>query len=129
MRTILGVNLQLLKASAFAAALVLAATACDKKHKEVEVSGVVVHHERPIAHAVVYVAYDKSEFPGADYAFDHETTADHDGHFHFHDLERGTHYLYSVGFDTAVNDSVKGGIAAEIDGKDEEVEVDVPVTE
>ena len=96
----------------------------------------VKHHDKLIPGATVYIKYSAKEFPGDDVSLydDSEvcgTTGEEEAHTHFHDLNRGDYYLYAVGYDSAIAQTVKGGIPVEIKKADEdgETDVDVPVTE
>lgn len=92
------------------------------------------HHDDPIPDATIYIKYDAKEFPGTDVSVydDAEVASVHPGedpHAHFTNLEKGSYYLYGVGFDSSINQIVTGGIPVEITEKSGELEIVVPVTE
>jgi hypothetical protein len=94
-----------------------------------EVSFHVKHHSTTIPFAKVYIKYDSKEFPGTDVTvYDDSTTTDAAAHGHFHDLVKGDYYLYGVGYDSSISQVVKGGVPVNLK-TNEELEVDVPVTE
>ena len=99
-----------------------------------EIAAFPKHHGKSIPGAVVYIKYDAKEFPGEDVSkYDASGIAKimmgEDPHVHFEELKRGYYYLYSVGYDSAIAQVVKGGIGIHIKTKDGETDVDVPVTE
>jgi len=92
------------------------------------------HHSVPIKGAIIYIKYNAKDFPGEDVSvYDDSGVVDtmpgEDPHFHFDGLKRGNYYLYSVGYDSTISQVVKGGIPVEINEKEGEVDVVVPVTE
>lgn len=94
------------------------------------ISGQVLHHSRPIPHAVVYIKYGASELPGTEASdFDDSFTADANAEYEITDLRKGDYYLYSIGFDEAIQEEVVGGIPVEIAEKKEELKANIPVTE
>lgn len=101
---------------------------------KVEMAIFVKHHAELIPGAVVYIKYGAKEQPGTDPS-DYDDSAvcgtdgHHKGHTHFENLQKGDYYIYSVGYDSTINEVVRGGIPFEIKVKTGEVTVDVPVTE
>lgn len=94
------------------------------------IHGTVKHHSAPIPGAVVYIKYGATESPGTDITYyDASVTADANAHYEFPDLKKGDYYLFGVGFDSAIVQTVIGGIPVEIKTKTETVTADVPVTE
>ena len=94
-----------------------------------KVSGKVKHHTKLIPNAIVYIKYGATEFPGADVsAYDDQVTADTNAHFEFDELQKGDYYLYGVGYDDAISESVVGGVGIKL-RRNESIESDVPVTE
>ena len=92
------------------------------------------HHGLIIPNATVFIKYGATELPGVNASdFDDSKVAVKEGsgnaHVHFEGLLKGDYYLYSVGFDSTINESVSGGIAVKITSKSGEQEVDVPVVE
>jgi hypothetical protein len=101
-----------------------------------EVAVFVKHHERLIPAAMVYVKYNAKEFPGADVSkYDLSAVCGNigeaRGHTHIKDLRYGYYYFYSVGYDSAISQTVTGGIALHIkySERKKEIDLDVPVTE
>lgn len=99
-------------------------------HEHVELNGSVLHHERAIPNAKVYLKKDAVKFPGTDLSqYEFSTEANDEAAYHFHELEPASYYLYAEGWDDGINDSVFGGVPIEITGEDEIEMADVPVTE
>ncbi len=93
------------------------------------ICGFVKHHNDTIVSAKVYVKYDGG-FPGQDVnLYDEVATSDASGFYSFDEVPKGTHYLYGVGWDPGISDSVFGGIPVLIDHKKIDKSTDVPVTE
>ena len=94
------------------------------------VSGVVAHHEKPIADAFVYIKYNTAEFPGDDYnLYDTYVKADINGNFNI-PFYKGTYYIYARGYDYALPAPylVKGGLSVTVRNK-EKLTKDIAVTE
>lgn len=93
-------------------------------------SGYVKHHNRFIPNARVFLKFNAAEFPGQDTNYYDAVTSSSDvAYFRFNNLPAGTHYLYSLGYDTAISEQVMGGIPVYINHNDRNKEIDVPVTE
>lgn len=102
----------------------------DHKYDHVELSGSVLHHDRPISFARVFIKKGTSTFPGKNHdLYDNEMETGSDANFHFHDLVPASYYIYSEGWDSTISDSVFGGIPLTITGKSETQQMNVPVTE
>ncbi|TAL61262.1 MAG: carboxypeptidase regulatory-like domain-containing protein [Bacteroidetes bacterium] len=94
------------------------------------IQGMVKHHSDPIPGAVIYIKYGAEESPGTDITYyDASATGDANAHYEFSDLKKGDYYLFAVGFDSNIVQTVIGGIPVEIKSKTETVTADVPVTE
>ena len=94
------------------------------------IKGLVKHHSKSIPGAVVYIKYGVKESPGTNVTYyDASVTADTSANYSFVDLKRGDYYLFSIGYDSSIVNTVSGGIPVEIKSKTENVETDVPVTE
>ena len=95
------------------------------------VNGHVKHHETTIPGSMVYVKYGAVEFPGSDVStYDESTLASSgDGHYEFKELNKGNYYIYGVGYDSTISESVVGGTPIKIKKKTESIEMNVPVAE
>ena len=122
----------------FLAIIVISICSCVKEGTggDAEIAIWVKHHDKLIPGATVYIKYGTKDFPGDDVSVydDSEAcgkTGEEEAHTHFHDLNRGDYYLYAVGYDSAIAQTVKGGIPVTIKKADQdgETDVDVPVTE
>lgn len=108
---------------------------CDKDSPglsgNVTLEGHVKHHSAAIPNSRVYIKFGASEFPGADTTlYDAGTSANStDAHYSISGLSPGDYYLYGVGYDPSLQDSVFGGIGIEICEDGGTVETNVPVTE
>ncbi len=92
------------------------------------------HHDKPIPNTMIYIKYGAKDFPGTDVSvYDDVKLAEadmgEDPHAHFENLKKGDYYLYGVGFDSAINQIVTGGIPVELKEKAGETDIVVPVTE
>ena len=92
------------------------------------------HHGVTIPNATVFIKYGATELPGINASdFDDSKVAVKEGsgdaHAHFEGLLKGDYYIYAIGFDSTVNETVSGGIAVKISKKSGEQDVDVPLTE
>lgn len=92
------------------------------------------HHGVSIPNATVYIKYGATDLPGMNASdFDDSKIAVKEGsaaaHAHFEELLKGDYYIYAVGFDSTINETVTGGVAVKITEKAVEKDVDVPVTE
>jgi hypothetical protein len=118
-------------------ALALTAFASCKKNGtggENTIAAFPKHHGVTIPNATVYIKYGATELPGVNASdFDDSKIAVKEGsgaaHAHFEGLLKGDYYIYSIGFDSTVNETVSGGIAVKITSKSGEQDVEVPVTE
>lgn len=93
------------------------------------VSGTVKHHALLIPDATVYIKYGAIEFPGNDVSqYDASYTTDATAHYEFNDLQKGNYYLYGVGYDSALMQTVSGGVGIKLRQREAKTS-DVPVTE
>jgi uncharacterized GH25 family protein len=97
------------------------------------IKGKVMHHDKAIPFAKIYIKYGATEFPGTNVA-DYSTSidADHNGNFLIEKIYHGDYYFYAVGNDDAVSTSVgnvKGGMHLKVKMLKEVTGVVVPVTE
>jgi hypothetical protein len=101
-----------------------------------EVAVFVKHHGNLIPRATVYVKFNEKEFPGTDVSKYNiskicGTIGGSKGHTHLDGLKQGYYYFYSLGYDSAISQSVSGGISLHIKYKQrkENITLDIPVTE
>lgn len=114
--------------------------ACTKESLDGEATLVVkpAHHGTPIVSSATYqdsvfVKFDATEIP-ADPTHDYDALivgAVGEDHIHVEHPTKGNYSIYCTGWDTSINERVKGGVVIEIKRKDrkDEIVVDVPVTE
>ena len=96
------------------------------------IKGYVKHHEQIIPMAKVYIKYGATEFPGTDLSlYDANVTANANAYYEIKDLRMGDYYLYGVGYDNTILESVFGGIPVKIKYSERKKEMDVivPVVE
>jgi hypothetical protein len=114
---------------ALAATAVLGACTREGFEGEGTISGKVAHHGDRISEANVFIAFGKKEFPGSLVSdFDASVIADTGGNYVIENLKKGDYYLYAVGYDSTIAQTVRGGIPVTI-GKGESLTADIPVTE
>ncbi len=94
------------------------------------------HHSAPISSQVSYpdsalIKFNATDFPGDNAAaYDHIVTGNTGENFvKVSGLKEGKYFIYMTGYDTSINQRVKGGIPYEITQGSGEVNVTVPVTE
>lgn len=90
------------------------------------------HHGNPIPFTKVYIKYGASEFPGLEAsAYSTVQTTDIDGKTTFNNLLHGDYYFFGVGYDTAVQATVRGGIKLSVPWKQRKnnFTMDLPITE
>ncbi len=93
------------------------------------IEGVTAHHEDLIPNANLYIQYGSLESPGIDPSlYDDSTTSNANAEFVFSGLEKGDYYVFGIGFDSAIGQTVRAGIPVTLKSG-ETVEVTVPVTE
>lgn len=104
-----------------------------KKNKiggKATLKGVVLHHNKPIPNAYVYIKYNTTEFPGDDYTlYDTYVQADASGNYSI-PFYKGTYYVFGYGFDMDIPSPyiVKGGLSISIRNR-ENLKKDIAVTE
>jgi hypothetical protein len=115
---------------------ILAFSACKKNGTggDNAIAAFPKHHGLPIPNATVFIKYGATELPGTSASdFDDSKVAVKEGtvaaHAHFDGLLKGNYFIYSIGFDSTINETVSGGIAVKIKTKSGEQDVEVPVTE
>lgn len=94
------------------------------------IMGYVKHHSAPIPNATVYIKFGATESPGTSPSnYDANITADANGKYEFKELNKGDYYILSIGYDSAISNTVIGGTGAKIKKKTETVNTDIPVVE
>jgi len=110
---------------------VLAFSSCYKEGSggKSSVNGNVSHHGHLVANAIVYIKYDAVEFPGTDVSkYNASVTANANGHYEFKDLRKGVYYLFAVGFDNSIMETVTGGTGIKLK-YNKATSSDIPVVE
>ena len=121
-----------LKLTGVLVCILMSIGACKKEGTggKAEIHGHVKHHKVHIPNAVVYIKYGAKELPANISDYDAETIASSgDGHYEFEELQKGNYFIYAVGYDSTISETVLGGGAVKIRKKTEEVEYDVAVAE
>jgi hypothetical protein len=96
-----------------------------------KVKGIVAHHTKPIANAIVYIKFNSKEFPGQNTAvYDASVTANSSGYYEINNFYRGDYYLYALGTDPQIAAPyiVKGGLSVSLKSR-EEKNIDIAVSE
>ncbi len=97
---------------------------------EAEIHIDVKHHSVLVPYTNVYIKYDAKEFPGDDLSkYDASITTNNMAHGHFGNLKKGNYYIYGVGFDSTINQTVTGGMKVKVSKKSEMLDVTLQVTE
>src|SRR5438067_6840923 len=74
------------------------------------ISATVMHHEKAIPYATIYIKYGAKEFPGTDLSlYSNSIKTDGGGHTDITGLHYGDYYLYGVGYDNSILETVTGG--------------------
>ena len=123
-------NSKMKKNSVIGILLLISIWGCKKNQLggKATVKGSVLHHEKLIPRARIFVKFNAKEFPGADTtSYDSRVVADADGNYTLA-CYKGNYYLYGVGYDDAIQLKVYGGLAVSI-RNNETVNTDVAVTE
>lgn len=93
------------------------------------ITGIVAHHGKPIPNCVVYLKFNTQDYPGESPSdYDTHVTADAKGEYSFPKVYQGDYYVFGKGFDTSINQIVKGGVPVKVK-RNKVVSQDVPVTE
>ncbi|MCE9537856.1 MAG: hypothetical protein K8R85_01380 [Bacteroidetes bacterium] len=110
---------------------VLILSSCHKEGNggKSSVNGYVSHHGHKIGNSIVYIKYGAVEFPGADVTkYEASVTADVDGRYEFKNLRKGLYFLYAVGYDNLIMETVTGGTGVKLKYNKAET-TDIPVIE
>jgi|GEM_PF-1363995 len=91
------------------------------------------HHGVSINGATVYVKFKTNDMP-SDPTNNYDLKIEGDpteNHVHIHGLRYGKYYLYAVGYDPSISETVTGGAPLTIKWKErkQEIDVDIAVTE
>ncbi|MBL4576987.1 MAG: hypothetical protein JKY18_04855 [Flavobacteriales bacterium] len=111
-------------------ALVWCSLACNKEGVggKASIQGVVRHGTVIITDAIVYIKYGADNFPGFDsQLYDDNVISASDGSYSFRNLYKGDYYLYVMGFDATINESVSGGVGVKLEKKRESKDLDIAV--
>lgn len=89
------------------------------------------HHSKPTIPLWAYVKFNTQELPGISPSdFDLVVAGDStEDHIELENLNCGEYYIYMIAFDTAINDTVVGGIPFSTEQEAGEVITEVPVVE
>lgn len=91
------------------------------------------HHGKEIKGATVYVKFKSKELPSDPTSnYDLKIVGEeNEEHVHIEGMLPGDYYLYAVGYDSTISQTVKGGLPVAIkrSEKDEEKDIYIPVTE
>ena len=90
------------------------------------------HHGKKIPFTNIHIKYGAKEFPGHDVSsYNASQTSDIDAKASFENLRYGDYYFYGVGYDTAIQAPVRGGIGLSITWKERKnkVDIELPITE
>lgn len=122
-------------------AIVASLPSCKKKCKEAGTGGSVTlvtklyHHTELIPNKTSYLdtVYVKFNTQNGDSNVANYNTyfvgEAGENHVHMEGLKCGDYYLYAVGFDSTINERVKGGIPYTFDKESGEIDLTIPVTE
>jgi hypothetical protein len=117
---------------ATASALIFAGCKKDGTGGDAALGVTAKHHGSTIPGTVIYIKYGAEDFPGEDVTqYDASVTANSSGYAEIPNLRYGKYYIYGVGFDSSVQETVKGGMPIKIkwtDRKDVQKE-DLSITE
>jgi hypothetical protein len=111
---------------------VLLIASCKKEGTggKAKITGKVMHHIVPIPNAVVYIKYGAKESPGTDPSnYDASVTADANASYEIINLQKGDYYLFAIGYDGSISNTVKGGLPISIKKKTETKTTNVAVVE
>ncbi len=94
------------------------------------IQGRVMHHDLPIPNSTVFIKFGAIEQPGTESAdYDSSVKASEDASYRFDGLKKGNYFLYGIGYDSTIFQTVIGGIPITIEREGQVVQTDVPVTE
>lgn len=115
--------------------LLLISTSCRRNGVggDADLSLEVVHHNAVITNATAYISFDAIEMPSnPESDFDLKVQGNADNNIiKVAGLRAGQYYIYVVGYDGGISQTVKGGVPLEIKWKERksEMSITVPVTE
>ena len=89
------------------------------------------HHGAPIHGATAYLEYNTQSSPGTLSNFDLSIAGEaNEEHIHAENMKCGDYFIYCVGYDSTISQTVKGGIPYSLPASTSgEINVYVPVTE
>ena len=98
-----------------------------------KISAFPQHHGKSIKGVTVYVKFNTTDMPSDPTSnYDLKVVGEEDEeHVHIDGLRYGKYYLYAVGYDEDISETVVGGIPLTIKWKDrkDQINLDVPVSE
>ncbi len=89
------------------------------------------HHDLKLKGATIYVRYGATDLPGTSPTdFDLKVESAADAEFvTIEKLRNGDYFLYGIGYDSTISQTVSGGIHIKLKGKTGETITDLPLTE
>lgn len=90
------------------------------------------HHGKKIPLTNVYIKYGAKEFPGMDVnSYSAVQVSNLEAKTSFENLRQGDYYFYGVGYDSAIQALVRGGIGVSIKWKERKnkIDMELPITE
>jgi len=89
------------------------------------------HHGAPIHGATAYLKYNTQSSPGSLSNFDYQLEGEaNEVHVHIENMSCGDYFIYCVGYDSTISETVKGGIPYSVPlNASGEIDIYVPVVE
>ncbi|MES2565379.1 MAG: hypothetical protein V4565_00835 [Bacteroidota bacterium] len=87
------------------------------------------HHGTPIKGATIYIKFNAKDLPSDPTSnYDLKVVGEeNEDHVHIKGLRYGQYYLYAVGYDESISETVVGGMALAIKYKQRKKEIDVDI--
>jgi hypothetical protein len=115
--------------------IIFAFNACKKNTTggKTKITAHPAHHGKPINGATVYIKFNTTEMPSNPTSnYDMVVVGEEDEeHVHINGLRYGKYYLYAVGYDPEIAETVMGGTSLTIKWKDrkDNIDLDIAVSE